>query len=330
MTKKIFILVFGGIVLGSLATIGFSEEIKKVETKSFEMAFGGYVSVQGDEGFIDVKSWDKPEVKLVMTKRAWGRTKDEAEKNLEKLEIRIEEFDNRLEIKLIKQRSDQNFSFWDIFDPDTWQENRYSPTADFELTVPRQINLKLVNDEGPVTVRSIHGNIEIDVDEGDIRLSDLEFDEMSLSVDEGDLEATNLMNPDGRLSIEVDEGNISIEDITVRRFRVESDEGNVVVKNLEASSCSVSIDEGNVELALKLNENDRYRLNSDEGNIACYLPKHPDVRLDLETQDGRISSDFEVRILRREDGQVCQDKLGSGTAFIEASTDEGRIAIRER
>lgn len=330
MVKKIFMIIFGGIILSSFATIGFPEEIKKVETKTFDMEFGGYVSVQGDEGFITVNSWDKPEVKLVMTKRAWGRTKEGAEKNIEKLEIRIEESNNRLEIKLIKPQSDQNFSFWDIFDPDTWQDNRRSPTADFELTVPRQINLKLVNDEGNVTVKSITGNVEIDVDEGDIQLSDMEFDEMSLSIDEGDVEATNLVNPDGRLSITVDEGDISIENITVRRFKAESDEGDINVKNLASNSCSISTDEGNVELTLKLEENDRYRLKSDEGNITCYLPRNPDVRLDLETDDGRITSDFDVRIVRKNDGRICHHKLGSGAALIEASTDEGRIAIREQ
>ena len=330
MVKKIFMMVFGGILLNVFATIGFSEEIKKIETKTFNLTFGGYISVQGDEGFITVNSWDKPEVKLVMTKRAWGKSKEDAEKNLEKLEIKIEQYENRLDIKLIKPKENQNFSFWDIFDPDTWQDNRHLPTADFELTVPKQSNLKLINDEGEVTVRSIKGDIEIHVDEGDIQLSDLEFNEMNLSVDEGGVEGTNLMNPDGRLTITVDEGDISLEDVSVRRLRVECDEGNVVVKNLEANSCSIAADEGDIELTLSLHENDHYRLNSDEGNITCYLPQRSDVRLDLETEDGGITSDFDVQIRREGDGRICRDKLGSGAALIEAATDEGTIAIREQ
>jgi hypothetical protein len=330
MVKKIFVVVFGGILFNFFATNGFSEEIKKTETKTFNLAFGGYVSVQGDEGFITVNSWDKPEVKLVMTKRAWGRSKEDAEKNLAKLEIRIEEDENHLDIKLVKPKENQNFSFWDIFDPDTWQDNWRSPTADFELTVPQQCNLKLINDEGDVTVRAVTGDVEIHVDEGDIQLRDLAFNEMNLSIDEGDVAGVNLLNPDGRFTIEVDEGEISLDNVIVRRLRVECDEGNIVVKNLEANSCSIATDEGDIELTLSLRENDHYRLNSDEGNITCYLPQRPDVRLDLETEDGGLSSDFDIQIQRNGDGRICQDKLGSGAALIEAATDEGTIAIRKQ
>lgn len=329
MGKKIFMLACGSALMFLLSSGALAEEVKKSETKSFSLAFGGSVSVQGDEGFIAVNTWDQPEVKLVMTRRAWGRSQADAEKNLNKLEIRIEASDNHLDIKLIKPKEHQNFSFWDIFDPDTWQENRRWLTVDFELTVPRQCNLKLLNDEGDVTVKSLHGDIAIQVDEGDIRLSDIEFNEINIFVDEGDVEGKNLINPDARLAISVDEGDISLEKIAVRRLQIESDEGAIFAEQLEAKSCSIAVDEGSIELRLSLQEDHSYRLKSDEGTIACYLPPRPDVRLDLETENGRITSDFDVRIRRQGDGQICHDELGSGAALIEARTDEGTIAIRK-
>jgi len=323
-------LIIGGILMVGFVSNSYSSEIKKVEEKTFKIDPGGYISVKGDEGFIKINSWDKPQVHLVMTKRAWGRSEKEAEQNLKKMEIRINEYDNRLEIELVKPRERKNFSFWDIFDPDTWGEHGRSPTVDFELTVPREINLNLNNDEGDVTVKSIVGDVEIAVDEGDIEISDIEFNELNLSVDEGDIDGLNLNNPDGRLSIEVDEGGINLEDLKIRRLRIETDEGDILVKDMSCKSCNISTDEGDVELEISLEENDRYRISADEGSVAFYLPNDPDVKLDLETQDGSIRSDFDVRIKKRDDHRRCRDTIGNGNALIEVYTDEGTIYLRKR
>ena len=330
MSRCICALIIGGLLICFLSVSSYCDEVKKVEEKSFKMAPGGHISIEGDEGFIKINSWDKPEVHLVMTKRAWGRSQADAEKNLKKIEVRISEYDDRLDIKLVKERDSKNYSFWDLFDPDTWSEHGRSPTVDFELTVPKEINLKLINDEGDVTVKSIIGDVEIHVDEGDIAISDLVFNELTLSVDEGDIDGVDLINPDGRLAIEVDEGDVLFEDVRVRRLKVECDEGDISIKDLSCNSCTINTDEGDIELDISLNKNDRYRVYADEGNVSFYLPDAPDVKLDLEAEDGSIRSDFEVRISKKDDRRICRDTIGDGNALIEIYTDEGTIYLRRR
>jgi len=308
----------------------FGLDIKKVEKKTFNIEPGGYISVSGDEGFIKVSSWDRHQVRLIMTKRAWGKTKKEAERNLKTIEVSINEYNNRLEIKLVKQENRRNFGFWDLFDPDTWSGNRRSPKVDFELTVPKEINLNLENDEGDVTVESIVGDLEIAVDEGDIKISDIQFNELSLSVDEGDIDGFNINNPGGRISLEMDEGDLNFENVHARRLRVECDEGDVQIKDLSCNSCSISSDEGDIELDVILDGGDRYRIVADEGTVSFYLPSSPDVKLDLETSDGSIRSDFDIRITKRDDTRRCRDMLGNGAASIEVRTDEGTIYLRRR
>jgi len=330
MIRFICVLIIGGLLIGCLAMNSYSSEVKKVEEKSFKMTPGGHISIEGDEGFIKINSWDKPEVHLVMTKRAWGRSQADAEKNLKKIEVRISEYDDRLDIKLVKERDSKNYSFWDLFDPDTWSEHGRSPTVDFELTVPKEINLELINDEGDVTVKSIIGDVEIHVDEGDIEISDIAFNELNLSVDEGDIDGVDLINPDGRLAIEVDEGDVLFEDVRVRRLKVECDEGDISIKDLSCNSCNINTDEGDIELDISLNKNDRYRVYADEGNVSFYLPDAPDVKLDLEAEDGSIRSDFEVRISKKDDRRICRDTIGDGNALIEIYTDEGTIYLRRR
>ncbi len=330
MSKNVLVSIVRGLLILCFSIKSYGAEVKKVEEKTFKIGAGGHVSVEGDEGFIKVNSWDRSEVHLIMTKRAWGRSEKDAEKNLEKIDIRIDEYDNRLDIKLIKAREHKNVSFWDLFDPDTWGEHGRSPTVDFELTVPREINLNLANDEGDVEVKSIVGDVEIHVDEGDIKISDIEFNELSLLTDEGDIEGVDLKNPDGRLTIEVDEGDVWCENVSIRRLKVECDEGDITFKNLSCNSCNISIDEGDVELDISMTENDRYRISADEGNISFYLPHDPDVKLDLEAEDGAIRSDFDVRISKKDDRRICRDTIGDGNALIEVYTDEGTIYLKKR
>lgn len=330
MSRCISVIIVGGLLLGCLVISSYSSEAKKVEEKSFKMTPGGHIAIEGDEGFIKINSWDKAEVKLIMTKRAWGRSQQDAEQNLKKIEVTINEYDNRLDIKLVKERDRKNYSFWDLFDPDTWGENGRSPTVDFELTVPKEINLNLVNDEGDVIVKSIIGDVEIRVDEGDIEISDVAFNELNLTVDEGDIDGVDLKNPDGRLTIDVDEGDVLFENVIVRRLRVECDEGDITIKKMSCNSCNIATDEGDIELDIALHENDRYRVASDEGNVSFYLSNNPDVKLDLEAEDGSIRSDFNVSVSKKDDRRICRDTIGNGNALIEAYTDEGTIYLKRQ
>jgi len=174
MTKHFLISAFLVAVLFGAMSTSFSIEVKKTYEKKFPMEAGGQLTVRGDEGFIKVTSWDKPEVHLVWTKRIWIQNGQQAEKLLDLVEVRINQTGNRLNIKVVEPEHYRNFNFWDIFDPDTWGGHNFrSPVVDFELTVPREIDLSLTNDEGDVSVTSIEGDVAIEVDEGDIELSDI-------------------------------------------------------------------------------------------------------------------------------------------------------------
>ncbi|MBN2093103.1 DUF4097 family beta strand repeat protein [candidate division KSB1 bacterium] len=331
MKKLIFMFLIAGFFVCSFLSVATAIEIAKTFKKSFAMEFGGSVTVKADEGFIKIKSWDKTEVEVNWTKRIWGRTKKEAEELMDMVEVRISQVDDRLLIKVIEPKDSQNFSFWDLLDPDTWKNNnRHSPMVDFELFVPKEINLDLSTDEGDVIVNSVQGELEINVDEGDIEIVDIQFENLSLFADEGDISGRNLKNTEGTITIEVDEGDVSLENIQTRRLRMECDEGDASFVELICNYCNISTDEGDIELDILLGEDDHYEIYTDEGNVNFYLPANADVRFDLETEDGRIRSDFDVEIKKKDDWQQCRDRLGKGSSLIKACTDEGIISLRRR
>ena len=331
MKKLYLLLILAIFILFILFSTSSGSEVKKTYEKTFHIEPGAHVTVKGDEGFIKVNSWDKPEVHLVWTKRVWGKNKKQAEERLKNVEVRINQTGNRLYVKVVEPREGRSFSFWDLFDPDTWgNHNHRSPVVDFELTVPREINLSFSNDEGDVIVSSIQGDVDIDVDEGEIKIRDIEFGEINLYTDEGSISATNLKNAEGTITIEVDEGDVLLEDVVVRRLRMECDEGDATFKKFNCGSCNITTDEGDIELDVLLEQDNRYQVYTDEGNVCFYLPNNPDVRFDLETEDGSIRTDFDLKIKKRDDWQQCRDRIGNGSSLIKAYTDEGVISIRKR
>ncbi len=331
MKKNLSLVTLLSLSIFILSSSLLAKEIKKTYKKTFQIDPGGSVTIKGDEGYISVESWDKPEVQLTWTKSIWGKNRKQAEEILEAVEVRINHTGNKLHVKVVEPKNRNNLSFWDLFDPDTWGSRNFrSPVVDFELLVPHEINLSFSNDEGDVTINSIDGDVDIDVDEGDIELRDINFDDINLYADEGDITGTNLKSETGTITIEVDEGGTILKNVKTRRLRLNCDEGKASFENFKCSSCNISTDEGDIDLDILLGENDRYQIYADEGDVYFYLPKNPDVRFDLETQDGSIRSDFDIHVQKEDDYQQCRDNIGNGSSLIKAYTDEGIISVRKR
>ncbi|MFZ5517364.1 MAG: DUF4097 family beta strand repeat-containing protein [Candidatus Zhuqueibacterota bacterium] len=330
MANRVRSVFICGIVFPLIFNFSYGSDMKQTIEKTYPMESGGQISIKGDEGFIKIKSWDKNEVHLTMTKQSYGRNQKDAERQLNDLKIEIESQSDRLTIKVISPTEKRNFNLWNLLDPDTWGKSFRTASVDFELTVPEKINLALINDEGNVTVESVSGDLEIDVDEGDIHLKNIVFETASLFSDEGDIHASKITNPEGRLTVSVDEGDVTLEKVVAQRVKIECDEGNIDINGLECRTCDITTDEGDVDVTPILGASDHYYITTGEGNISFYLDQSPNVSLDLETQDGFIQDDFQLSISRGEDGQQCRQKIGTGSSPIEMYAGEGNIHIRKK
>jgi len=330
MVNRVRSIFFCGIVILLLFNLSYGSDMKQTIEKTYPMESGGQISIKGDEGFIKITSWDKNEVHLTMTKQAYSRSQKEADRQLNDLKIDIESQSDRLTIKVISPTEKRNFNFWNLLDPDTWGKSYRSARVDFELKVPEKINLALVNDEGNVTVESVAGDLEIDVDEGDIHLKNIAFETANLYSDQGDIHASHIANPEGRLTVSVDEGDVTLEKVVAQRVKIECDEGKIEANGLQCRTCDITTDEGDVNVTPILGTADHFYITTGEGDISIYLDQSPNVSLDAETQDGFIQDDFQLSISRGEDGQQCRQKMGSGNAHIEMYAGEGNIHIRKK
>ncbi|OQX88805.1 hypothetical protein B6D60_01055 [candidate division KSB1 bacterium 4484_87] len=324
------IALFVTLLLLPLALLA-EEKATQSGQKTFPIETGASIYVSNDEGNIEVNSWDKSEVQIAWEKIAFGKSKEAAEKILKETEIDIFHSVHTLRVKIIEPRREKKFSFWDIFDPDTWANFPRSPVVHFRLFVPRNADLNLSADEGNISVKNCSGSLTITVDEGKINCENIVGEDIKLVSDEGRITGTNIQAPDGKIFIRTDEGKIHLENAACDRATIKCDEGKIYCSEFYARRATMTTDEGNIEVFLANKDGDSYRFYTDEGNVTLHFPDAFSCKFDLKTQEGRIRDDFGLKISKFDGGQRCRESIGTEPARqITVSVSEGNIYLRKK
>jgi len=265
--EKILGIVFFLIGL-SVSGRALSVEVSKVEEKTFKFSPNGSISLTADEGDVVVKTWEKDEVYLKMTKRAWGRNRREAERLLNEMQVRIYEAANRLVIKELDHRRGEHFNFFDLFDSDFWREKGWrTGVVDYELTVPKKVRLRLKADEGDVEILGAAGKLTIDTDEGDVKIYGSDT------------------KSQGFCEVDADEGRILLEDGVFEELTFRADEGNIEISLPQDASLRVRmrIEEGKIESDFDLPIRGR-----DDGEVMERVIAHDGGMLKAYAEEGDI------------------------------------------
>ncbi len=323
--QKFFIIII--LFLFSLCQ---ADEIKKIEERNFSLKPGSLISLTADEGDIIVSSWNKNEVYLKMTKRAWGRSRKETEYFLDNIIVKIQQTHGKLTIKEVK-RDRRDFSFSDLFDGDFWERGGYGTCVDFELKVPEDINLKIGCDEGDVDIDGIKGDLSIEIDEGDIDISKIVSKDIQIYVDEGNVYLSEIDNSEkGFLNIKTDEGEIIIQGGNLGEVDIDSDEGDIVINTGYLSRSWIATDEGDIEVYFQPIQNADYRFETDEGDIEIAIPEDSNIDVRLQTSEGRIDTEFDLEVYDRDEGEAVDGVIGKNLSYLKAYTDEGYIALLKK
>ncbi len=304
-------------------------EMRDEEEFSFTMQPGGRVTLICDDGSVTVKAWDKNEVYLKVTKIVWEHDRSRAEELLRDLQVKTDHYDDDLYIKEIDLHHGNSFRLSDLFNSQTWRDHpRYR--IDFDLVVPREINLKIESDEGDVQIDHVSGRLDLEIDEGNLLLSDLENVDVRIRIDEGDTECRNIRGENSRMDLFVDEGLVRFDYCEFSTLEIESDEGGMILKQLRTRDCRITSDDGDIEVGLQILRDGRYRLSTDEGDITILLAENSNISLDLTSSDGRVRSDFPLTMEEwGSGGQRLRGKVGQETARLTATTDDGHIVLRK-
>ena len=323
-------------------------ELSKTEEKTFPMAAGGSVSVQADEGDITIQTWDKSEVFVTVTKKAWSKRRNQAERILEKIRVDMILDGNRLTVREPEDQRRKGSDLFDLFGGKRFGDGEgYS--VDYKLTVPKEVDVHGEADEGDIACSGTSGSLHLFADEGEIRAEFVDIRDGRIEADEGEISLRDarcsgvlVLNADegeihlqdtrcsGTLTVEVDEGEIRIVDSRLDDLTASTDEGTVILKNVQSKKFSISADEGDVEADFTPEPSGSYKIETDEGEVRIWVPENASLHVDFETEGGRTDSDFHLSRRETDSGDMMTGRIGGGGGTLRVTAGEGDIALRKK
>jgi DUF4097 and DUF4098 domain-containing protein YvlB len=204
-------------------------------------------------------------------------------------------------------------------------ESRYgTPTsADFKLTVPTAMALKLSGVYCDIQVTGTKGSVELETVQGDVEVTGGDGHISAQSVQ-------GMVRVDGASGrIEVASVNEGVEVLNARgELTVESVNGTVMVKNARVSSLEASTVNGTIVFDGEYQKAGRYEMSTHNGNIYVAVPAAADLTIEAATYSGAFEATFPVAKEpeeRRRKRYVI--KLGNGSAEMNIESFQGTIQL---
>jgi hypothetical protein len=281
--------------------------------KTVSLANDGKITLGNITGSIDVKSWDKGEVKIDALKISSASTLAEAKENAQIVKIVVEKEGNTLRIK-----TDY---------PENRKKNRsLNVSVKYSLMIPAKASAKIDSVTGNVDLEKIGGAVKVDIVTGSIVVK---------KADKGvDCETVtgkiDLQNITGDAFMETVTGKITASQIR-GSIKAEVVTGRIELREVsEASVVDANTVTGSVIYDGKINREGRYTLNTHSGRIEMTLPADSGFDLEAETFSGGIESDFDIKISGKISKKRISGAVNKGGPLVKLSTFSGDIYLKKK
>ena len=261
------------------------------EERRFSTTGKPEVALSTFDGAIEVRAWDRPEVLVVVEKRAVNK---EAAASID---VHTEQAGNRLVVD-VRTPKDVGFGF----------HGNNSRSAKLIVTVPTSADVAAKSGDGSIDVERVAGKLELRSADGSIHGRELTGDVRAHTGDGSiHLEAVT-----GKLDLDTGDGSI----FAAGRFsavRARSGDGSVRIHADAGSAASEDWD-----------------VTTGDGSVTLEVPEGFSGELDVHTGDGRINVDG-LTISGLSDRIGAEDlrgRLGNGGSAVRLRSGDGSIVLR--
>ena len=285
-----------GVAAGALALGGCIIDVEgyeAVEEEEHVFVVNGVpdVDLSTFDGRIEVRGWDRSEVRVVVEKRAANQER------LEEIEIETEQSGDR--VRIAARRRDADGLRVTLAVGNNWRGAR------LVASVPHESNLVVRTDDGRITVADVAGTIELSTDDGRIRGEGLRG-AVRARTDDGSVQ---LEQVEGDVAAHTDDGSIRVSG-ALAGLEASTDDGRIVIGAAPGSVMSGDWD-----------------LHAEDGRVTVDLPRDFSALLDLATDDGRIRVDDRFGGNAERGAEALRRVIGGGGFVLRVRTDDGSIRV---
>jgi len=216
----ICLATIGGVVPGRAG----AAEIKRSTERTFDLAPGGVVRIDNQNGRVTVEAWDQPRARVQIVRVVRATDVEKAEAYLRGLRAEIDVGRDGLTITSRYPKRHESVGFWDLIG-----QRIASAQINYYVQVPRETRLDLATTNGPVRVRGTRGALQAETTNGAIDLSKVT----------------------GAVDAQTTNGSIEFSDVQ-GAAKAETTNGSVTValRGLEAGGVTLETTNGSIEVYL--------------------------------------------------------------------------------
>ena len=174
------------------------------------------------------------------------------------------------------------------------------------IEAPEGVSLVLRGDDGDYYIRTVHGDMDINVDDADVELTGCKGSKFKFRIDDGD--------------IEMDEGRGTLD--------VFADDADVKIENAQFSKIYAEMDDGDFVVETSLADNGEYYIDGQDGLIAMTILSGGG-KFNIRHSDARISTEGKFQEEERSERRTTLN-LPNGDAKVEIRADDARIRLSSR
>lgn len=301
---------FVGVLLLSLTACDIEDfdggsRVKEDFHYSYALKPGGRVELEGFNGSVEVRGWDKESIDIDGTKSASRK------ELLDQIKIDIAASADSVRIKA-----------------DRPMERRGNMSVSFVLSVPRRVVLdRIQSTNGSVRVQDVEGNARLRSSNGSLKVSGFK----------GNLDATttngsvDLSGFTGGAVVRTSNGSIRADG--VRGFlEAMTTNGSVDARVAEASGRPIRVESSNgrVVLAVESLKDTDVIANTTNSSVTLKLPSSLNARVRAATSNSGIESEFDVTARGSISKNRLEGNIGSGGGpLVDVRTSNGSIRLQK-
>jgi len=284
-------VVLAGAGCIDLGGADFNKYVER-EEKRFSTSGTPDVTLSTFDGAIEIRSWDKPEVEVIVEKRASDKQAAAT------IEVHASQEGNRVAVDVRTEKT-SNFGI----------HINYSRSARLIVSAPATSNIAAKSGDGSIDVARISGRLELRSGDGSIQGRDLGG---TVRAHTGD-GSIKLEGVNGTLDVDTGDGSVSASG-RLTGVRARSGDGSVAIRASAGSAAESDWD-----------------ITTGDGSVTLELPDGFNAELDAHTGDGGIHmNDLALSNVTGTIGRnTVRGRLGSGGRTVRVRTGDGSIALRK-